>query len=289
MITWKFAQAMKQETFRQRMLWSFIPSASSQGFAGWFLAILLLALVISTAALNPDFLALCLNGGALAGAGLISVLNGGLQGATLAARISHTLASVRERKQYDLLCLLPPGAAHMNWLLTTTCLHRYQTFSSLSSGLVWVIRSIFILAGVLILARSNPYINSWAGPLLAMTQVGVLYTAFYIDDIQSVIVGSLIGMITATYASTPSDARLYGLIAFLLTQTLTYLATALLVFSVVPSFYSALQFRGILADISQVILVVASLYGLREALIRVLWQSAMMRLDISAADSFAIG
>src|SRR5262245_6482978 len=196
-MTRQFSQALRKQSVSQRAFWPLIPEPMNYGRPGCIIALVVVGMIFIGSFFDPNFITFFLNGGALIVMGLIGVVNGGFQGGISAVRIGGLLANLRESGQYDLLCLLPPGAARITWELCTTCLHRTRTFSSLSSELIWVIRSIFILATVLIIARENR--NPWQGPFLAVTQVGLMYIAFYIDDIQSLIVGSLTGMIAPTY------------------------------------------------------------------------------------------
>jgi hypothetical protein len=281
-LTRLFSQALRKQSVSQRAFWPLIPEPMNSGRRGCLVAMLVTGLIFIGSLISPDFIAFILNGGALIILGMIGVVNGGFQGAISAMRIGGLLAGLRERGQLDLLCLLPPGGARITWELCTTCLHRTRTFSSLSSELVWVIRSIFILATVLIIARENR--NPWQGPFLAMTQIGLMYIVFYIDDIQSLIVGSLTGMIAPTYTRTPSDARLYGLMGYLLIQIATYLMVVLVAFILLPTLYRALHWSGLAADILQFIIGILALYSFREVLIRALWQMLMNRLDVYPAD-----
>jgi hypothetical protein len=286
MITWKLSRALKKQSVNQRTFWPLLPTPVDYTHWGCLIVIFGAIFFFAGAQLNPNFLSVCLNGGALLVAGMMSVANGCIQGARTALRIGGLLARVRERGQYDLLCLLPAGAARINWTLSTAYLHRSQTFSILSSELIWVVRSIFILATVLIIARQSR--NPWQGPFLAITQIALLYAAFYIDDIQSLIVGSLVGMIAPTAVRTPADARVYSLMGYLLIQLTTYLLVVLGAFVALPAVYRSLQFSGLLADILQFSLGLALLYGIREIIIRILWGRLMQRLDIYPADILTI-
>jgi len=282
MLTRVFSHALRKQSVSQRAFWPLIPESSGYGRRGCLVAFAISVLILIGSVSSPGFINFFLNGGALFGLGLIGVVNGGFQGAISAVRIGGLLANLRERGQLDLLCLLPPGAARITWELCAACLHRTRTFSSLSSELVWVIRSIFILAMVLIIARENR--NPWQGPFLAVTQVGLMYIAFYIDDIQSLIVGTLSGMLSPTYTRTPSDARLYSLLGYLLIQVATYGVVVVVAFILLPAIYQKLQWSGLAADILQFVVGILTLYGFREGLIRALWHTLMNRLDVYPAD-----
>ncbi len=281
-LTRLFSQALRKQAVSQRAFWPLIPEPMNSGRRGCLVAILVTGIIFIGSIFSPGFTAFILNGGALIVLGLIGVVNGALQGAISAMRIGSLLAGLRERGQFDLLCLLPQGGARITWELCTTCLHRTRTFSSLSSELIWVIRSIFILATVLIIARENR--NPWQGPFLAMTQIGLMYILFYIDDIQSLIVGSMAGMIAPTYTRTPSDARLYGLLGYLMIQAATYLLVVLVAVVALPALYRVSHWSGLAADILQFIIGILTLYSFREMIIRALWQMLMNRLDVYPAD-----
>jgi hypothetical protein len=281
-LTRLFSRALRKQSVSQRAFWPLIPEPLNYGRRGCLLAIVITGIIIIGSIFSPGFVNLFLNGGALIALGSIGVVNGAFQGAISAVRIGSLLANLRERGQYDLLCLLPPGAARVTWELCTTCLHRTRTFSSLSSELVWVVRSIFILATVLIIARENR--NPWQGPFLAMTQIGLMYVIFHIDDIQSLIVGSLSGMIAPTFTRTPADARLYSLLGYLLIQTATYLLVVLATFVALPALYRLLHWSGLAADFLQSVIGILTLYSFREVIIRALWQTLLRRLDIYPAD-----
>jgi hypothetical protein len=154
---------------------------------------------------------------------------------TWAMNISAALIREHEHHTYDLLCLSPPGALATNWAICTGVLHRDDALGwldllrKLMAGLL-----LFILLAVLL---TTAWRQNTADPfqffLLALDMV-TLAAASYIDHVQSVVLGSLVGMLTPIYSHSRLDAHLITAATFLALQTATLLVTLLVAIVILP-------------------------------------------------------
>ncbi len=271
---------LQRQTIHQRVYRRIIPITGRHVPIGWITFSIFLTFLASSVFHSPGLSQVAL---LLTTFGLfITLLNGLFQGAISTVDLSTLLAKARERSMYDLLCLLPAGAPAFNWSMCAVYIQRSRIFVHLSSEVVWIVRFLFSI--MVVLSVSRPSAQLWEGPLIALVQIVLLCGAFYLDDLQSLILCSLVGQLSPTYARNPADARLYALFGYFFLQVLTYLLTFLMAFTFLPALYTHLGVLGVTAYIMQPLFALGLFYVIRETTIYILWHVLLHRLDIPPAD-----
>jgi hypothetical protein len=206
-----------------------------------------------------------------------------------AVTIGGMIARERETGMFDLISLSPDGALGASWAVCTGSIYRNQSLQQIQSPMSWVIRLGFTL---LILASLGNFVeplvpigaNSTLGTIIPLLYLFTLSGALYIDHVQSVAMGSLIGMLMPTFTRSRIDAGIGALIVFLLLQITTYVLTLLIGFSLLPALFSLLNFSPSLEAILLPVLRLAIFGAIREGMIAGLWKALVERLNIAASE-----
>jgi hypothetical protein len=206
-----------------------------------------------------------------------------------AVTISNTLAREREAGMFELVALSPDGSLGASWAICTAAIHRNQSLQQIQSPMSWIVRLGFTL---LILSSLGNFVEPLVPPsadagMLTVIPLVYLFTlagALYVDHMQSVAMGSLVGMLIPTYTRSGVDAGVGALIVFLMLQVATYVLTLLIGFSLIPNLLENLNFSPTLIA---VILPTSRLliFGvIREVMISILWRALVERLNIAASE-----
>jgi uncharacterized membrane protein len=210
------------------------------------------------------------------------LLGGTIYGFDWALAISDTVALARTNHTLDLLCITPRGAIGAIWSLGLSQLHRASSFRNRYAGRRRVFFSLgavlllllFALGGMVLTAT-----NAEARPLLDLTAllVGMLSSfaflvATYLDFIQSIIVGVLVGMIVPSFSRQRSDAQLWAASGFLVAQFGSYLVTYLIGFVVLPVARNTFDIEFTTLELLLLFPRLIVFFLVREALIALLWR-----------------
>lgn len=215
----------------------------------------------------------------LLGAAVILIFNGTYYGMGWTLRIAGELAAERERKAYDLLCLLPGGALGLVQAVASGVMHReyalrkrYERHRSLMIGLL-----IFLLA----LSVAMLFGRRFDGDLIVMYAVifGVI-GASYMDFVQSIVLCALVGLFAGLYTVRRLDSELWALLLFLALQLAIYAFAIITGFIVLPSLADLIGIQGWPRELALVLLRVAALVGPREVVIVVFWRLVAERLNL---------
>lgn len=191
-------------------------------------------------------------------------------------RLAVTIATAHEQRTYDELCLPPAGALGANWAI---CAATWQRGDML--GWIDLLRKVLagLLLFVLLLVLSTMIIRAGIFNLFQVLQLLVeillLTAAVYAEHLQSIVLGSLVGMIVPLFARTRLDARLLSAAVFLTLQSVTVLATVLIVLALL-----ALP----LAAVSPTIVSVLVFYVVREGCNAALWTLLTHQLNADPAE-----
>jgi hypothetical protein len=269
-----------------------LPPASRRRFVS--AATLLIELVLGIAFNAPTLLFLLMP--------FFLLIIGLAYGIDCALRISTTIAKEHEERTFDLLSLAPAGVWGTNWVLTTSSLYRNRDFdrlftiirTTLATGLV--LTCIVALIAVMSLSPSRPSWHPQAANPDGILRVAAdfvaiiaLLAALYVEYVQSTVLGTLVGLVIPTYAQNRLDASLWSFGIFLLLQVMTYTATWLVGFDLLPEVFERLNLAGWFASFTLPVLRVAAFYLLREGLIAALWRALISRLNMSPAELDFIG
>ena len=149
----------------------------------------------------------------------LMLLSGTFYGLLWAVGVSGTILHERSTGTYDLLCLTPEGTFGVNWTICLGCLHQGDAFRHVNSQEAWTIRLMLMIPLIITanLALNRLLTNS----PVALVWMGVLVVLFYFDHVQSIIIGSLFGLM-APQTSTSGDTRLWAVAGLILGQVLSY-------------------------------------------------------------------
>jgi hypothetical protein len=286
MMTWRLWRALTHPPYRHPLFWRTVSTREPDAITWrpWVNARIVLAglvLLVCGGMVFPRHI----NGIVMAGFLIIPFLlliftfNGLIYGLVWGVKISSSIAKSYEANTFDLLALAPTGALGATWAMGTGCLYRNRNLGDLNFPETWTIRLFVIIFTAMTL-------GSMSGPdrgsnlvMLVLVYVLVLMAGFYVDDIQSIILGSLVGMLTPIYARTRLDARLWTLGTYLLIQITTYVCSLLSGFVLLPTFYQQLEITGPYTRLSLPIMGLIVFFGIRELLITALWHDLARRLN----------
>jgi len=211
-------------------------------------------------------------------------------GVVLVVTVSLAIATAHEGGIYEALCLTPSGAPGINWAMCTGALYRRP-------GLEWFRLGITLLSLVLLIALTIHFTvpviglgnaalqrsvrpeetRFYAQMFLDLTYAYMLIAAFYAGTIQTVVMGVLVGMVTAA-TNNISMVRYWSVGTFLLLQLFSVLIA--LIFSLLlPTIYPFFGFAGFLAELSIPICRFVFFFAVREILNAALWQMLLRQLN----------
>jgi len=218
----------------------------------------------------------------------IILFTGTVYGFIWAANISQIIARIRSEGKYDLLCLSPSGKLRISWAICTGYLYRNQLFTRIHGQRTRIVQGLLTIPGALILplfigiaAARYAYVLML---LSTVVHIITLAVAFYIDYIQSAVMGSLIGMNVPNYTRSELDARLLAAGGFLAFQVSTYLIAWAIGFEALSDIYLRLNIVGF-AELSLPVIRLVIFYLSREVMIFALWYLLTWQLQARINES----
>ncbi len=290
MTTWRLWRALRHPPFNHPLFWRTVMTketeASTRHWPVGRVALGALLLFICSGAVFPRQLTTIALIAFMIVPGLMVsfTFNGLIYGLIWGVKISSTIARSYESSTFDLLALSPPGGLGAAWAMSTGCLYRNRMAGDLAFPETWTIRLFVVIFASMALATMSgaQYPGELVVPVLVYSLA--LIAAFYIDDMQSIIVGSLMGMLIPIYARNRVDARLWTAGIYLLVQVTTYVSSLLTLFVIIPALYQRLGVNGWHTQVSMPLVGIAVFYGIREIIIFVLWHNLTTRLNASPTE-----
>lgn len=195
---------------------------------------------------------------------------------TWVIRISASITGERERGTYDLLCLSPPGALGANWALCAASLHHDDALGwidflrRLLTGLLLLILLIVLLTTAF---RENaPDPLQFLGLFLDML---LLAAMAYVEHVQAIVLGSLVGMLVPAFSRTRVDVRVWGAVVFVMIQAIALMMALLAGLVILPAWHT---------DISSIFISLLVFYLIREGSIIALWRRLIYQLNVNPAE-----
>jgi len=238
-------------------------------------------LFICTAMVSPIFLILVV-------IGLMFILNGTIYSLIWSVRTSGLIAQERERQTYDLYCVSTEGALGVNWAICMGFLHRDNRLeqihmvvrSILGIALLMIVLIALVLVSNVGQERVSPFAQEAVRQYSVMlVRVATIICLIYIDHVHSIILGCLVGILIPTYPRRPIDAQLGTLGVYLTLQFTAYLLAWIGGLVILPLVYA--EGTILLAQISLAIMQIMIFYGIREAMILILWNKLAQRLNVT--------
>ncbi len=290
MLTWKLWQALHSPPLKHPIFSHVIREhafpmtrlISMMWPVGMTLLLILLALgiwgdpkAIMPALFNPNFALIV---------GLI-LFTGTVYGLVWSTSISIAINRLRGQGKYDLLRLSPLTPFGINWAICTGYLYRNQAFPRVNMQRTRATQIAMSLPGALIMpmligvaSANSEFVSTM---LITIIHILTIAGAFYIDFVQSIVTGTLIGIHIPIYTRTSLDSRLFSGATFLISQILTYLLAWIIGFNLLPQVYSDLKVAELTAEFTLPILRLLIFYLCHEVIILALWRILSQQLDIS--------
>ncbi len=224
---------------------------------------------------------------------LLTVTSAFVYGIRCAVQTSGNIANERERKTYDLLCVLPQGQFGINWSVCATHIRRYEnfeTFRQIFRGLTYllIIGVVLLIAIILMNLGDTPSSTRNYDGVYSVIQNGTHLIAIsiglYLNFMQSVVVGSLIGIIVPTYTENRLDAQMYSVMGFMTIQVFVYALSLFLSLMVAPLLILNLQLTVWLETGTQAWTLLIIFGMITEILTRILWIHARHRLHPESSE-----
>jgi hypothetical protein len=191
--------------------------------------------------------------------------------------ISVTIVRERESHTYELLCLTPSGALGVNWAMCAASLHRadalgwIELFRRLLNGLL-----LLILLMVLLTTAFRENTSNVFHFLTLFVDILLLATVLYVEHVQSIVLGCIVGVLMATYSRSQMDVRFSATGTFLTLQVISLVVSLL----IVSNMHSVLA-----SPFSVTSLSLLAFYLLREGLILALWKILAYQLNANPWNS----
>lgn len=218
----------------------------------------------------------------------VLVFSGVLYGGYIAVVIATSLAEEHRRGRYDLLQVTPLGATRVDMVVSAGCLHRGNRFQQVHRLVRLTASSLLIALGVVAVFIFLSLTLNPSGSASNQAVVQALFpvvlfllgacAVFYMDHIQSIITGCLVGMLTPHYTQAAIEVRVVSVLLFFLFQAGAYLLSLVSVIMIAPLIQLIVKDVA-LAQLFVMLLVVALFYGVREGLIRLLWRFLLQQSD----------
>ncbi len=257
-------------------------------FDARFIIELLAALFICAAMFSPIFMLLII-------IGVFLLMNGTLYGMFWAVKASGIIARERTGGAYDLYCMAPEGALGVNWAICAGCLHFNKRLehihklvrSLLGIGLATIMLILLIVAFSIL--QGGPHTTQPEATYrssLMLIQVTALLGIFYIDHIHSIVLSSVVSILVPTYTQGRLDAQLGTVGIYIFLQVAAYVTAYMVCLLLLPALYSGMT--GLGAQMSLAALQVVAFYGIREAIITLLWHRMVKQLNITPVEENVI-
>ena len=203
-----------------------------------------------------------------------------LTGLLLALRVNEMLLETRQQGRYDLLCLLPVGELSTNWLMCAGYIHNEIRLEPLrDSNLSGWLRRWLVVGGLALLLQAQRFFANSSFDALPLIASFVITVGLFlrVDNIQSLIIASLIAMLAPTFARSRFDARLGAFGVFMGLQLLSF-GVITGVGLTALSISSRYHFDPLTLAYGLPLLLLITFAALREGFIALLWRSAKRRL-----------
>ncbi len=206
---------------------------------------------------------------------LVSTVIGALAAAVSAAAVSKE----RESNRFDLLATTPEGIFGTSWLLSLGAVHRRDAYQRLQSWYTWGFRAVFIFISYLVFEVTlalNDGFDPWHS-LVIILGASLILLGFYIDHIQALSVGVLVGLATPTFARDRIGAETGAVLFYLLVRVFTLLAAFAVMFGLLSPLFALLPQNVV----TQMWLQVAQFVGfvlVNEAVTRLCWYVVQSRI-----------
>ena len=217
---------------------------------------------------------------------LIMFFLGTLNGLAVSTGVSRIIARERQRGREHLFAVTPHGIIGANWAICTAVYHRSNflgqfrftinnMYYAIYIGII--VFSIFLIGHWVNLSNQGLATESARLNFFNSLILMVIVIAFQFNYMQSIALGSLIGMIVPTYAESQSDARGLAMGLFLAIQVISYAMIILISFIILSELFELFVIEdALLLSIGRLGVFI----GIRELILWLMWRLLAKRLDV---------
>jgi len=194
---------------------------------------------------------------------LILLASGTMLGISCAVQVSSAITYERERARYDVASVLPMGSTGASWVIARIIIQQMD-----------LLQRVHTLVGSFVLIFSLGIIGFFLinGLTLATAIIGVtVLVVLYIDFVQSVLTGTILGTGIATISRERLSSTTTSLLAFMMVQFCFYAIVGILCLLILPLIVN----NTLALTLLQLGVIVMG----REMLLYGLWLWAAIRLD----------
>lgn len=263
----------------------FLKRKTRSNFRGYYwIALFLIGVVALRTIGSGVFAILCF-------APFFLALAGTFLGMSYAVNISLSIAEEQEKQRYDLIGVSPVGKEGLHWMACPRAYHRHRSLRSTNS----LFRGMYLFLGIasigMPLIGSAFYIfdstNSFRSEVIelgdtiaSVLPVVIVLAIFYLDIVQSILLGCVVGMLAPTIVHERTTAQAVSLVTFIIAQIVFYISYYLLGGQMFNWFVPD---GGTWWNIGVLFMYLAAYYVIREAMINGLLHLLARRLGSSFA------
>lgn len=286
-MTWKLWRALHTPPIRHPLFGRIVsqPTHRFTHIIGWLWPVgisLLIALIFVGIWYAPRIIMPALfTPSVAAGIGLV-LFTGTIYGMIWSANISSVIGRLRGEGKYDLLCLSPLSPFSINWTVCTGYLYRSELFPRVSrqrartTQLILTITAALIMPLFIGIASANE--DFVIELVITALHIICVACAFQIDHMQSVIIGSLSGILAPIHNHNLLDTRLFATFTFLSLQFTSYFVSAYLGFDLLPRLVTQFGLDAVTIELLLPLARLLVFFLAREVIITLLWQSLVYYL-----------
>lgn len=218
------------------------------------------------------------------------IFTGLIYGLRWSVRSAQLIARLRRSGAYELLCLTPPGPLNVNWMACTAVLYKVIGTAALDARTLWPARMLLALPLVVFLTIQSNVLEQQGINVIVMSLYLLMFIAWFrIEDMQSMALGGLLGMLIPTFTRDALEVRIATLVSYFGIQFVSYASAFVLFQAVLPPLYASLNFDNWLADVSRPMLALALLWSLRESILFFAWTHLLNRLQAGPEVRLTLG
>lgn len=213
---------------------------------------------------------------------------GTLYGGNIAVHISTSVSRARSKGHLEILSTTPTGIAGSIWATTSAIYHSRQSlkqlketaqaFYTIASILITIYITVNFIAGIFTGIEFMRMVRTVTNTIPTLLFIGALY----IDLLQSIILGCLIGMLVPTYTRNQLDSSAVSFLLFFTIQILYYTAFILIAFWLLP------QIIDWHSNALRALVQFVFFFIVREFLISYLWHLLAVRMSSDTHELGAI-
>lgn len=205
-----------------------------------------------------------------------------LAGTYMVSAITSNINKEKRQYTYELLCASPHGSLSAIWMLATGILHRGNWFNWIKAVARFTYRSgqiTLVIVGIITLMSMFSLDEATRlESIRTLVNLALLVILYYTSMIQPIVLSFIVGLYATSLNLNQRDASMIGILMYLLFQLIPYIAMLALFVLLNTTFNHTHAIVQILIDV----VILCSLYVIREASIMMLWRQLARQLNATS-------